>query len=194
MATGISVSVSAPGFADLAARLDKGLDAIGAMDKVVEKWAKAAQAQAVRNVSGVQVTFAGGTFVVNRVTGKLAQSIQILPKQTPLTRIVKAGAEYADAIENGIRSFDMKPGLMGKTIPIRVAAGTPGAKNITLKNFAGGVSTNGWVIFRTVGPNSTGWIYPGKAPRPFMAAAAESIADKFRADVERTYKQFLESE
>jgi hypothetical protein len=138
------------------------------------------------------VTYHGGTFVVNRVTGKLAQSIQVLAKQTPLVRIVKAGAEYADAIEDGYKAFDMKPGLRGKVIPIRVAQGTPGAAQVTLKNFAGGVATQGWVIFRTVGPNSTGWIHPGAAPRPFMAAAAEAIAPKFRADVEKTFAHYME--
>ena len=92
--------------------------------------------------SGVQVTYSGGTFRVNTVTGSYLQSIQDgvrFPES--LTGEVFSTSPLAGLIEDGQRPRDLKPGLLGSpkaktgkdgkrfiTIPFR--HGTPGAQGI----------------------------------------------------------------
>lgn len=122
---GFVLSASLDGFDELVTRLDTGLDTIWKLRDVVTEYAYKTQAQSVLNVSGTTVTYSGGTFVVNRQTGKLAQSIQVLSGWATgghgLAAVVYASAKYADIIESGVdHPVDMKPYLMGKTIAIKV--------------------------------------------------------------------------
>lgn len=122
--SGLEVSVTLEGFEELSSNLTfDNLDLVASMKKIVREWTKRAQAQAVQNVSGGQVIYSGGSFVINRQTGKLARSIQ---KEYPsaLSGVVIANlggdggkGDYAAAIEYGVPfPVDLKPSLMGKTV------------------------------------------------------------------------------
>lgn len=89
--------------------------------------------------SGTTVTYSGGTFTVNVVTGDYVRSIQEgLKMLDSLTGEIMATSTHGESIEEGIKPFDMKPGLLASpkakvskngskyvTVPFR--HGTPGA-------------------------------------------------------------------
>ena len=191
------------GFDRLITGLETGLDAIVELRNTVQKYARLGQAQAVQNVSGNVVTYSGGTFVINRQTGKLARSIQIYPDPSGslLGAVIVAGANYAAAVENGTTGpVDLKPSLMGKTIPIMVRGG----KKARDKAIASGDATaverhastgrkmeTAAIIFRKVGPKSKGWIIPQQPARPFMLAMAEDIGPKFTAEIQSVFEKYL---
>ena len=215
----IVLNATVEGLDDIVQRLDAGLLTIAAFSQVVKQHAYMAQAQAVVNVSGVQVTWSGGFFTVNRgVSGKLAQSITVL-QPNALSAIVKANAKYANAIEGGVdHPIDMKPYLLGKTIPIRTRgmgdahlAQTSvqgpalwamrvegpvrgGVKRMVKKNSKGKVSKVEFIAFRRVTAVSKGWILPVRPARPFMLAAAEKIEPLFGAAVAEVYRKHVEGE
>jgi hypothetical protein len=213
---GLTLTVAVDGLDAIVQRLDASLFTIAALSRTVKEYGRIAQAQAVVNVSGVQVTYSGGTFVVNRVTGKLAQSIT-MAQVNPLAAIVKATAHYADIIESGRdHPLDMKPKLMGKTIPIRTrgmgdahlaqtsvqgpalwAMPTQGpvkggVTKVKRKNSKGRTSKIEFIAFRKVTSASKGWIRPIVKPRPFMLATAEKIEPLFATAIADVYAKYIE--
>jgi hypothetical protein len=191
----------------LAERLSVSATSIRDLQAIVRKYTVAAQKMAVQNVSGGVVTYSKGTFTIQRMTGKLARSIQA-SYPNAFSGVVTAGAEYAADVEQGTRGpVDMKPFLMGKTVPLPVAGAI--ARAATRWSKANGGSPTGftrvqkiastgklmgsaYIAFRKVGPNSKGWIIPQQPARPFMQATAEKIEPLFRADVEAAWARFIE--
>jgi hypothetical protein len=103
-----------------AAKVAMSLTGIKALSDVVYKSADELQALAVENASGKQVTYDGRTFTIARRSGDLVRSIHVDRK--PLAASVIANEEYASYVEEGVlHPVDMKPFLIGKIIPIRVA-------------------------------------------------------------------------
>jgi len=213
--SGLTLTASVDGFDKLIQTLGAGLVTIAALSESVKKHAEMVRAQAVVNVSGVQVTWSGGMFVVNRQTGKLAQSITVL-QTNPLGAIVKANANYADTVEAGVdHPVDMKPYLLGKTIPIRARSmggaqlaqkevqgaalwAVPtqgpvkgGVRKVPKYNSKGKVSKYEYISFRRVGPQSKGWIIPVRPARPYMRAAGEKILPLLAADIAAIYAKHL---
>lgn len=212
---GISLTATTDGFDEVVQDLSAGLSTIGAIAAVVLDYGQRLQAQAVRNVSGVQVTYSGGTFVVNRDTGFLSQNIR-LTQPNPLGAMVTADTEYASYVHDGVdHPVDMKPFLMGKVIPIRArgmgdahlaqtsvqgaalwAMPTQGPVKggVTHKqkrNSKGRVSRNLYISFRRVTAASTGWIIPVRPPRPFLTAAVETIEPLFTAALAKTFADHI---
>lgn len=217
--TGIIVSVDASNLQGYSRRLTSNLDLVGAVARIVKKHANRAQAQAILNVSGVLVQYSGGVFTIARQSGKLAQSIQI-QRVTYTSALIRATAKYADAIEGGVEHpVDLKPYLMGKTIPIKLKGqngnkyvtypvmtglldGSPagnshqgptaGIKKVARKASTGALTGHDYIIFRKVTPRSKGWIIPPRPKRPFMEAAAEKIEPDFSKEVADTLQRYVE--
>jgi len=193
---------------ELAERLSISATAIRELQAIVRKYTRLAQKTAVQNVSGGIVTFSKGSFTIQRRTGKLARSIQA-SFPNPFSGLVEATAEYAADVEQGTRGpVDMKPFLMGKTVPLPVAGaigraanrwskangGSPtGLTKITKVSSTGKVSGSQFIAFRKVTANSKGWIIPQRPPRPFMEAAAEKIEPLFRDEIETAWTRFIEN-
>lgn len=220
---GIAITVDVRDLEAASKRLQSSLDTINALQQVVRKYAYIAQAQAVLNVSGISVTYSGGSFVIHRQTGRLAQSIQVW-HMSGLASVIRATAKYADIIESGVlHPVDMKPFLRGKMIPIKLKgqqgnrfishpvmtglgsngkpAGnshqgpdTPGIRKIARYGSTGKLVGHDYVIFRKVTPQSKGWIIPPRLPRPFMQAVAEKIEAPFRDEVAEAYARFIEGD
>ena len=196
------LSLEVDGLNDIVTSMATGLDAIVAMRKCVERASIEIQAQAVRNVSGITVEYSGGTFIINRQTGKLVRSIQILPDfgGGVLSSLVVAGANYAAAVEFGTQERDLKELLMGKVIPFQVKGTAKEKKEAVADGTATAVNKYAstgkknrveYIAFRKIGPNSKGWIIPAQPARPFMQAAAEVVLPKFRDAVAETLAQFI---
>jgi hypothetical protein len=96
----------------------------------------------IEYASGAYVTYSGGTFRVQSITGEYVRSIQDgLRFPEDLTGEVFSTSPHGDIIEDGIKPYDMKPGLLaspkakvnkeGKrwiTVPYR--HGTPGTSGL----------------------------------------------------------------
>lgn len=190
-------TVKVEGADELIAALRTPLEQISAIRGVVRKFAREAQREATMNVSGRQVSFEGGSFIINRQTGNLARSIQIVDVSALSATIVATGGgergeDYAAAVETGHKAFDLKPFLMGKTVPLPVTKGTPGAVMVPNVATTGRQMGNKFILFRRVGPNSKGWIIPAAPPRPFMAAAAATIAGPFNEAILEALRENIE--
>lgn len=201
---GLGITLEATGFEQAFRRptLDN-LDLLTTISKVVKKYAQMAQKQAVVNVSGGQVMYSGGVFVIHRQTGKLARSIQV-SYPSPLSAVVMASAEYAAALEGGVPyPVDLKPSLMGKTVFIpfknaqdpkapRDSAGNYMGVSLPKYDSKGNRAGNRFGIFRRVTPNSTGWIIPPRPPRPFMRAAAEAVMPGYQKELTEAFRAAIE--
>jgi hypothetical protein len=196
---GYEVTADVKGLDGVVTTVEKGLDAILDLRRVVRQYLAEAQSQAVRNVSGIEVQYSGGTFTINRQTGKLVRSIQIYDSG-PLSGYVVAGANYASALENGSPARDMKPSLLGKIIPFPVTGTTKEKKQAVADGNATAIQKYGstgrktrveYIAFRKVGPNSKGFIIPAQPPRPFMQATAEVIGPKFSRAVADAFAKFI---
>lgn len=95
-----------------------------------------------------------GEVGIRKRTGALLSSIKYLGEINPWYFSAVVEADYASYLNRGYASFDMKPGLMGKTIPIETENG---------------------LIFRKVGPNSKGWIHPGFEATHFIELAQKKL-------------------
>jgi hypothetical protein len=92
----------------------------------------------IQYASGATVTYSGGTFKVNVVSGEYVRSIQEgLRMMDDLTGEVFSTSPHGSLIEEGINPFDMKPGLLnspkakltkdgGRYITVPFRHGTPG--------------------------------------------------------------------
>lgn len=203
---GLSVQAEIAGLEKIDTTFMQGLETIVELQRTVRTFAHKLQAQAVANVSGIAVTYSGGTFVINRQTGKLARSIQVVPGggsgngSGRLTASVVASASYASAVEGGSQARDMKPYLMGKTIPLPFkgssrmndAVVTFGlGKETQRKSSTGRKAGKSTTVFVKVGPQSRGWIIPAQPARPFMQAAGETIMPEFQAAIAEAFARHL---
>lgn len=115
----VTINVDVKGFDKIIDRLQTSLSTIDAIADAMRDVGRIAQRRAVANVSGVYRVFNGKPFVVNRVTGKLARSIQ-MTMPNPLALVIEATADYASDVELGTRGpTDLKKTkLAGKIIPM----------------------------------------------------------------------------
>lgn len=216
----LSIQIDASGFADIADRLVASLSTIDAIQKALNDSGRLIQRRAVANVSGVYRMFNGRAFFVNRVTGKLARSIQ-MTRPNPLAIAIEASAAYASDVELGTRGpVDLKKTkLAGKIIPmpltqaqgkaIQSAKGslrnvlvgrfnqkmtsTSGFKANKKKATTGASMGTGFILFRRVpSRGGTGWIIPQRPARPFMQEAGAYGAPLLQEAVEAAYASFLE--
>jgi hypothetical protein len=194
----IQLDVKVTGLEKIVGRMETSLSTIKRVHRVLIKHARMTQQRAVWNVSGNPVTFQGKTFIVNRQTGKLARSIQVVDTR-PLSAAVEASAEYASDVELGTRGpTDLKQTkLAGKVVPLRLSkrigqavAAFGGAKAVQKKATTGRVMGTEYIAFRRVG--KTGWIIPQRAGRPFMAEAGDWIAPQLTQAVEKEFAAFLD--
>jgi hypothetical protein len=186
---GITLTAKVDGLDEIVQRLGDGLFTIAALAKTVKKYGRMAQAQAVLNVSGIAVTYSSGVFVVNRVTGKLSQSISLI-QVNPLTSLVIATAKYADWIESGTRAYK-------RTIELKPAAernpsGTVKKKKRRKKKIIANKGSRGTAKLLRSTATSRTWLMPARAGRPFMQAAAEKILPLFTAEVADVYAAAIE--
>lgn len=197
---GIGIEAKVIGLENMVGTLEKGLDALFEMRQSVREHAYKLQAQAVANVSGVTVQYSGGSFLINRRTGKLVRSIQITQNAGVFSANVVASANYASAIEGGTGQHDLKPLLMGKTIVFQFkgseeervkAVAEKRAYQKDRKTSTGKPLKTQTIEFRKVGPKSQGWIVPAQKKRPFMQAAAETIQPLFTASVDAIVTKYL---
>lgn len=82
----------------------------------IEAGAQAIQSEWSRYVSGVPVSYSGGSFVIRRVSGQYANAV-ITGLRYPMDgNLLKGGVvvqlDYADKLERGFESFDEKPGML----------------------------------------------------------------------------------
>lgn len=127
----ITINIDAKGFDKIAQKLETSLSTIDAITHALQDSGRIWQRRAVSNVSGTVRTFDGKSFIVNRVTGKLARSIQ-LSYPNPLAVMLDASAEYASDVEQGTRGpTDLKKTrLSGKIVPLPV--NTARGKQLTI--------------------------------------------------------------
>ncbi len=84
----------------------------------------------IQYASGATVTYSGGTFRINSVTGEYVRSIQDgLRFPDDLTGEVFTTSPQASLIEEGIKPFDQKAGLLGSS---KAKTGADGKKYITV--------------------------------------------------------------
>jgi hypothetical protein len=207
------------GFQNLMLKLSTSLSTIEELRNVLRRNGTRLQQRAVRNVSGVTVSYKGRTWVVNRQTGKLARSIQQM-SPNPLSVAVVASAEYASDVAEGTRGpVDLKRFMAGKIIPLPLsnaqgkAVEQGGVKSLFVGRFsstqtsASGVKKNNvvssggksmgakYVMFRRVPKvGGKGWIIPQRQPKPFLQEAADYVAPQLASDVEDAFKAFLEGD
>lgn len=96
----------------------------------------------IQYASGATVSYSGGTFRINSVTGDYVRSIQDgLRFPDDLTGEVFSTSPHAETIEKGVDPYDMKPKLLaspkaktnkdgGKYITVPFRHGTPGTKGL----------------------------------------------------------------
>lgn len=102
----------------------------------------------IQYASGATVTYSGGTFRINSVTGEYVRSIQDgLRFPDDLTGEVFTTSPHASLIEDGQDPHDMKPGLLGSS---KAKTGKDGKKYITVPYRHG---TPGAVGIPTMPPN-----------------------------------------
>jgi hypothetical protein len=97
----------------------------------------------IQYASGATVTYSGGTFRINVVTGEYIRSIENgLRFPEDLTGEIISTSPHGNTIEDGIKPFDMKPGLLaspkakpmkdgGKFITVPFRHGTPGTSGLS---------------------------------------------------------------
>jgi hypothetical protein len=87
------------------------------------------QAEWLKYISGVTVSYSGGDFQINRVSGQYAQvvsdGLRYPMDGNPLKGGVEVNLDYADKLERGFGEFDIKIGLLASP----KAKMTKGSKN-----------------------------------------------------------------
>lgn len=82
----------------------------------IEAGAQSIQSEWSRYVSGVPVSYSGGTFLIRRVSGQYANAVMTglrYPMEgNPLKGGVVVNLDYADKLERGFDAFDEKTGLL----------------------------------------------------------------------------------
>jgi len=185
----IEVSANLQGISDITRGLGEGFEYLAETKAAIRKFAYLAMARATQNVSGGVVTYKGGNFTINRRTGKLARSFRVLFPNA-LGAIIINEANYASYLNDGTRAHDMKPHLIGKTVPLRVGKLGGGVKR-QLKSSTGRKGRSEYISFRKVTSSSKGWIIPAQEARPFMDEAGVYIEPLFAAGMEAVLVRYL---
>jgi len=105
---------------------------------------------------------------IKRKTGDLLNSINFLGETKPWYWEIAIESDYASYLNDGYDSFDMKKGLIGKTIPLQTPEG---------------------LIFRKVSPNSTGWIHPGWEATHFVQNAEKKLYEGILKIVDESFSE-----
>lgn len=153
---------------------------------------KEAQSLMLRAVQGKPVHWLGGSFRLHRITGGLHGSIlgglRYPLDGNPLRGGIEVKIRYYRYIRDGIRPYDMKPGLL-RSPKARISK--TGVKYLVVP-----IRTSphrfAERIFRIVTSQSKGWIHPGLPPKNLGAYAQETlrrraarrIRDAMRADMQ----------
>lgn len=150
----------------------------------VARLSQQGQREVLRALSGATVSWSGGTFKVNRLTGGLyraaAQGLEYPVNGDRLHgRVVIDHPRYA-FVRDGMKAFDMKPGLLrspkAKVVMSRRHRRVIRSLLVPIQDGPGGA-----VQFRRVTSESRGWIHPGTLPRRVDGYAAEAMRDRVRA-------------
>jgi hypothetical protein len=132
----------------------------------VQALTKQAQGVMLKAVQGKYVHWAGGAFKVNRITGALHGAILgglRYPYQgNPLRGAIEVKHPHYVWIRDGVRPFDMKPGLLSGP---RARVSASGIRYAVVPIKVDPNKRNGPVVWRVVTERSKGWIHPGTLPR-----------------------------
>jgi len=110
---------------------------------------------------------------IRRHTAGLLNSIRYLGETSTGVYSIIIGSDtpgeagyQASFLNRGYGAFDMKPGLMGKTVPLKTTSGT---------------------VFRRVGPHSSpdSWIHPGYQATNFVEKAKQKIEEGIVVRIEQ---------
>jgi hypothetical protein len=106
------------------------------------------QQEWIKYISGSEVNYSGGTFTIHRMSGRYVQEVtnglRYPYEGSKLKGCIEVDLAYADILDRGFSSFDMKPGLLkGKDyvdIPFEHSVG--GLPSEIKQNMAGGRLAN----------------------------------------------------
>lgn len=143
----------------------KSADGYTRTAQAVRKLTKEAQSVMLRAVQGKRVSWTGGQFTINRIEGRLAGSIlgglRYPLNGDPLQGGIVVKIKHYKYIRDGVRPYDMKPGLLASP---RARTSKNGVRYLVVPIRT---SPNRFAerVFRIVTSKSKGWIHPGTPPR-----------------------------
>lgn len=144
------------------------------------------QREVLRALSGATVSWSGGTFKVNRLTGGLYRAAQqglVYPVGGDRLhgRVLVSHPHFAQ-VRDGVRRFDMKPGLL-RSDKARLAYSKRHGRLLRFLTVPVQDGPGGPLAFRRVTSESKGWIHPGTLPRRVDRFAAEAMRDRVRVQL-----------
>lgn len=167
-------------------------DAYPRTAKAVQELTREAQRLMLKAVQGNRVSWSGGSFTINRIEGRLAGSI-LGGYRYPLGGDRLAGGvevkiAYYKYIRDGIRPYDMKPGLLASP---KAKTSKNGIRYLVIPMRE---EPHRWSrrVFRIVTSRSKGWIHPGMAPRPLDKYVNEAMRKRAAAKLRRALKADME--
>jgi hypothetical protein len=156
----------------------RNADAYPHTAKAVERLTRESQKVMLRAVQGNRVSWSGGQFVIHRITGGLHGSILGGLRYPFQGSKLKGGIEikikYYKFLRDGIKPYDMKPGLLNSP---KAKISRRGIKYLIV---AIPTSKHRFAarVFRIVTSRSKGWIHPGIAPMRLDKYTNEKMRDK----------------
>jgi hypothetical protein len=143
-------------------------------------------------VTGRRVSWSGGSFTIASRTGGLAAAIQAGGRY-PLGGNRLAGGiaiqcRYYQSIRDGIKPYDMKPGLLRSA---KAKTSRKGIRYVIVPLPAS--SKQPWAarVFRIVTSQSKGWIHPGTLPRRLDLYTAEQMRGRTLAALRKAIAKDL---
>lgn len=107
------IYLTVPNLDPMIQQLEKSEGKLLNTQKAVQQATEIVKQTWIQYVSGVRVSYSGGTFVVHDRNGEYIRSIQtIVPYRSKTGGIVFSDSEVAQLVEDGYGPFDMKPGLL----------------------------------------------------------------------------------
>lgn len=154
----------------------------------VQALTRQAQGVMLKAVQGRFVHWAGGAFKVNRITGALHGSIlgglRYPYLGNPLRGALEIQHPHYLRIRDGVRPYDMKPGLLSGP---RARVSLSGRRYAIVPIRLDPSKKSGPVTWRAVSDRSRGWIHPGTLPRRLD----RYTQDTMRAEVTRRLAEAL---
>jgi hypothetical protein len=149
--------------------------------KAVEALTKESRSAMLKAVQGKYVHWSGGTFKVNRITGALHGAIlggvRYPYGGNPLRGALVVEHPHYKFIRDGVKPYDMKPGILagklGKTSKAGVRYAVVPIKVDPNKRY-------GPVVWRVLTQYSKGWVHPGTLPRRLDLYTQEKMRDRAR--------------
>lgn len=149
--------------------------------KAVERLTKDAQKVMQRAVSGRFVHWTGGAFKINRITGGLYRSIGQGLRYPYMGHPLRGAVVVDDPkwawIRDGVKAYDMKPGLLRSP---RAKVSSKGFRYVVVPIKVNPENPWSEVVFRVVTSRSQGWIYPGSLPRRLDLYTQEKMRPKVK--------------